>query len=397
MSHPAAAHRIATFGTTIFTEMSALAIQHQAINLGQGFPDFAGPDFVKQAAVDAITADLNQYAPMPGLPSLRHAVAATWRTRTGIDIDPLADVSIASGATEILCDVMLSFINPGDKVVVFEPAYDAYLPDIIMAGGTMLPVRLHPPDAQHASWWYAEADLAQAFAQGPKLILLNTPHNPTGKVFTHAELTHIAHLCQHHNVIAVVDEVYDRLVYDQHQHIHLASLPGMWERTISVNSIGKTFSVTGWKIGWAVAPAALNQALRATHQWVTFATSTPMQQASAVALTQAEHNGYYQQLASEYADRRQYLKHILHQTNLPIIDADGSYFISVDVAPLGVHDVYTFCKRLAVEIGVVAIPMSAFYVTPDAPRLVRFCFAKKHATMDAAAERLRRLHDIQWA
>ena len=332
MSHPAAAHRIATFGTTIFTEMSALAIQHQAINLGQGFPDFAGPDFVKQAAVAAINADLNQYAPMPGLPSLRQAIAATWRSRTAHDIDPLAEVSIASGATELLCDVMLSFINPGDKVVVFEPAYDAYLPDIIMAGGTMLPVRLHPPDAQHSSWWYAEADLAQAFAQRPKLILLNTPHNPTGKVFTHAELSHIAQLCQHHGTLAVVDEVYDRLVYDHHQHIHLASLPGMWERTISVNSIGKTFSVTGWKIGWAVAPAPLNQALRATHQWVTFATSTPMQQASAVALTQAEHNGYYQQLAAEYAERRHYLKDILRQTNLPIIDADGSYFISVDVA-----------------------------------------------------------------
>jgi aspartate/methionine/tyrosine aminotransferase len=291
---------------------------------------------------------------------------------------------------------MLAFINPGDKVLVFEPAYDAYLPDIIMAGGQMIPVRLNPPDAQYTTWWYDDDELAQAFAQRPKLILLNTPHNPTGKVFRRDELERIAQLCQEYDVIALVDEVYDRLVYDQHEHIHLASLPGMWQRTISANSIGKTFSVTGWKIGWAVAPAHLSRAIRATHQWVTFATSTPMQQASAVALNEADTHGYYTQLVDEYNQRRHHLLGILAQTQLPIIDAEGSYFVSVDVTPLGVSDVYTFCKRLAVEVGVVAIPMSAFYVTPNAPTLVRFCFAKKHSTMDAAAERLQKLTSIDW-
>ena len=391
-----AASRIATFGTTIFTEMSALALQHNAVNLGQGFPDFAGPDFVKQAAINAITADLNQYAPMPGLPSLRQAIAATWRNRTGQEIDPLTDVSIASGATEVLCDIIMAFVNPGDKVVMFEPAYDAYQPDVVMAGGSAIPVRLLPPDATHSGWHYDDAVLAAAFAQRPKLILLNTPHNPTGKVFSRAELTRIAELCQQYDVLAVVDEVYDRLVYDQHQHIHLGSLPGMWERTLTVNSIGKTFSVTGWKIGWCIAPAALTKAFRATHQWVTFATSTPMQQASAVALSDAEHNGYYTQLVTEYSARRTLLNSILRATGLPLIDAEGSYFVSVDVSPLGVKDVHTFCRRLTSELGVAAIPIPAFYLAPGAPALARFCFAKKESTLRAAGERLARLHDINW-
>jgi aspartate/methionine/tyrosine aminotransferase len=396
MTHPATAQRIATFGTTIFTEMSALALAHNAVNLGQGFPDFAGPDFVKNAAVAAVQADLNQYAPMPGLPSLRQAIAATWADRTGREIDPLADVSISSGATEVLCNIMLAFVNPGDGVVMFEPAYDAYQPDVIMAGGHAIPVRLYPPDAQHNGWHYDDAALEAAFAQRPKLLLLNTPHNPTGKVFSASELQRIAELCQTYNVLAVVDEVYDRLVYDQHQHIHLASLPGMWERTMTVNSIGKTFSVTGWKIGWCVAPANLIIAIRATHQWVTFATSTPMQQASAVALNDARHNGYYDQLISEYSARRIQLNTILRATGLPLIDAEGSYFVSVDVAPLGVSDVRVFCRRLTSELGVAAIPIPAFYLAPGAPALARFCFAKKATTLAAAGERLTRLHDIDW-
>lgn len=396
MSHPASATRISSFGTTIFTEMSALAVQHNAVNLGQGFPDFAGPEFVKRAAADAVMADHNQYAPMPGTIGLRQAVATMWRSRTAIEIDPLSEVSVASGATELLCDVMLSFINPGDAVVMFEPAYDAYVPDIIMAGGRVIPVRLHPPTAEQPQWHYDPQVLAAACAQRPKLFLLNTPHNPTGKVFSHAELSDIARLCQEHDILAVVDEVYDRLVYDQHQHIHLASLPGMWERTISLNSIGKTFSVTGWKIGWAIAPAALNAALRASHQWVTFATSTPMQFASAAALLQAESNGYYALLATEYTARRTLLRDILTQTGLPLMDAEGSYFISVDVAPLGVSDVRVFCRRLVSELGVAAIPITAFYVEKNAPQLARFCFAKKDETMRQAGERLRGLHDIAW-
>jgi len=327
---PAAlARRVAGFGPTIFTEMSALAVQHSAVNLGQGFPDFPGPDFVKQAAAAAIAADLNQYAPMPGLPRLRQAVAAQWEREHGRAIDWQTEVSVTSGATEALCDAALALLDPGDKAIVFEPAYDAYVPDIIMAGATPIPVILRPPTTDHrppagdaqsrssvvgrqsSAWHFDTDELRAAFEQRPKLIFVNTPHNPTGKVYGRAELELIAALCQEYGVLAITDEVYDRLLYDGAEHMPLAMLPGMWEHTLTLNSVGKTFSVTGWKIGWAVGPAALCQALRAAHQWVTFATSTPMQEATAVALEQAAVSGYYEQLRAEYGERRRLLHDIL--------------------------------------------------------------------------------------
>lgn len=384
----ARAIRVAGFGTTIFTEMSALAIEHRAVNLGQGFPDFAGPAFVKQAVADAVAADLNQYAPMPGLPRLRRAVAAEWQRTHGREVDWQTEVSVTSGATEALFDAMLAFLNPGDGVVFFEPAYDAYVPDMTMAGGRPIAVRMHPP-SDGGSWWFDPADLRAAFEQRPKLLLLNTPHNPTGKVFTRAELELIAELCQAHDVIAITDEVYDRLVFDGAAHVSLATLPGMWERTLTLNSIGKTFSVTGWKIGWSVGPANLNQAIRAAHQWVTFATATPLQEASAVALEQAPLHGYYEQLLAEYEERRALLVKVLSESGLPQLRAEGSYFISCDISVLGKRDTREFCMRLVREQGVAAIPISAFYMDPgSAPPLVRFCFAKKLETIAAAGERL---------
>jgi aspartate/methionine/tyrosine aminotransferase len=407
------AKRVAGFGTTIFTEMSALAVQHQAVNLGQGFPDFAGPAFVKQAAADAIAADMNQYAPMPGLPHLRQAVAAQWEREHGRPIDWQAEVTVASGATEALCGAALALLNPGDKAIVFEPAYDAYVPDIIMAGAVPVPVKLRPPtkdqrpkakeeiDAASSSlvlgpwssaWWFDPDELRAAFAQRPKLIFINTPHNPTGKVFTRGELELIAALCQEYDVVAIADEVYDRLTYDGAEHVPLATLPGMWERTLTLNSVGKTFSVTGWKIGWAVGPAALNAALRAAHQWVTFATSTPMQEATAVAIEQAGTQGYYEQLRAEYGERRGLLCRILESVGLPTLPVEGSYFVSCDIGALGWRDDRAFCRFLTTEVGVAAIPTSAFYIDPaSAPPLARFCFAKKLATLEAAGERLQRL------
>jgi aspartate/methionine/tyrosine aminotransferase len=402
------AARVAGFGTTIFTEMSALALQYNAANLGQGFPDFAGPAYVKQAVAAAVAADLNQYAPMPGLPRLRKAAAAEWQRVHGREIDWQSEVSITSGATEALCDAMLAFVNPGEHVVFFEPGYDAYVPDIIMAGAIPLPVRLYPPkqlggvqptggteaDALCAptAWSFDAAELRAAFARRPKLLLLNTPHNPTGKVFTQAELELIAGLCQEYDVLAITDEVYDRLVFGQAIHRSLAELPGMWERTLTLNSIGKTFSVTGWKIGWAIGPANLNQALRAAHQWVTFATSTPLQEASAVALEHAPTNGYYEQLLAEYAERRQLLIQVLGKAGLPQFVAEGSYFISCDISGLGTTNTREFCFSLVRERGVASIPISAFYSEPaSAPPLVRFCFAKKLETIQLAGERLQGL------
>jgi aspartate/methionine/tyrosine aminotransferase len=409
------AHRVAGFGTTIFTEMSALAAQHGAINLGQGFPDFPGPDFVKQAAATAINADMNQYAPMPGLPHLRQAVAAQWQRDHGRAIDWQTEVTITSGATEALCGAALALLDPGDHAIILEPAYDAYVPDVIMAGAVPIYVKLHPPSLGVGGWglgvgsaesnpqpptpnsqaWHFDpAELRAAFERRPKLILINTPHNPTGKVFSRAELELIAALCQEFDVLAIADEVYDRMVYDQAAHISLATLPGMWERTLTLNSVGKTFSVTGWKIGYAVGPAALNQALRAAHQWVTFATSTPFQEATAVALELAATNGYYQQLHAEYDARRMLLRQILERAGMPTLPVEGSYFISADISALGFADDRAFCRFLATELGVAAIPTSAFYTNPAiAPAFARFCFAKQHATLEAAGERLQRLRE----
>jgi aspartate/methionine/tyrosine aminotransferase len=390
MSSPYA-RRVAGFGTTIFTEMSALAIQHQAVNLGQGFPDFAAPDFVKQAAAAAINADLNQYAPMPGLPHLRQAVANQWQRDYGREVDWQTEVSVTSGATEALCDAAFALLDPGDKAIVFEPAYDAYVPDIIMAGATPIPVLLRPSsDPARPGWFFDPDELRAAFEQRPKLLFLNTPHNPTGKVYRRDELEFIAGLCQEYDVIAITDEVYDRLLYDGAEHIPLATLPGMWERTLTLNSVGKTFSVTGWKIGWSVGPALLNQALRAAHQWVTFATSTPMQEASAIAIEQSATNGYYEQLLVEYGERRELLRSILEGIGLPTLPVEGSYFISADISVLGYHDDRAFCRYLTTELGVAAIPTSAFYSDPStAPTIARFCFAKKIETLKAAGERLR--------
>jgi aspartate/methionine/tyrosine aminotransferase len=407
------ARRVASFGTTIFTEMSALAVQHGAVNLGQGFPDFPGPEFVKQAAAAAIAADLNQYAPMPGLPRLRQAIAAQWQREQGRAVDWQTEVTVTSGATEALCGAALALLDPGDAAIIFEPAYDAYVPDIVMAGATAIPVQLRPPTVGDGRWgmgvgenttnphppspiaWHFDADeLRAAFARRPKVIFVNTPHNPTGKVYSRAELELIAALCQEYDVLAVTDEVYDRLVYDGAAHMSLAMLPGMWERTLTLNSVGKTFSVTGWKIGWAVGPALLNRALRAAHQWITFATSTPTQEATAIALEQAAANGYYDQLRAEYDDRRLLLRGILEGVGLPTLPVEGSYFISTDISALGYHDDGGFCRFLTTEIGVAAIPTSAFYTDPaSAPPFARFCFAKKRETLEAAGERLKRLGD----
>ncbi len=406
------ARRVAGFGTTIFTEMSALAHEHGAVNLGQGFPDFPGPAFVKRAAADAIAADWNQYAPMAGLPRLRQAVAAQWERDYGRLPDWQSEVTVTSGATEALCDLALALLDPGDEAIVIEPAYDAYVPDITMAGATPIPVRLLPPVIgeraettddgrpptvyRPSAWSLDEAALRAAFARRPKLILINTPHNPTGKVFTRAELELIAALCREYNVLAICDEVYDRLTFDGAGHVPLATLPGMWERTLTLNSIGKTFSVTGWKIGWAIGPAHLNQALRQAHQWVTFATATPLQAAAAAALEQAPALGYYEQLRAEYDARRRLLRGALEAAGLPTLPVEGAYFISADISGLGFDDDRAFCRWLTTDVGVAAIPTSVFYGDQaGAPNLARFCFAKKLETLEAAGERLARLSALR--
>jgi aspartate/methionine/tyrosine aminotransferase len=338
---------------------------------------------------------MNQYAPSPGLPALKQAIAAHWRRVGWGDVDPVSEITITSGATEALCATFLGLINPGDEVILFEPAYDAYAPDVIMAGGTPRFVRLHPPAAsgEHSNdWWFEPADLVAAFGPRTKAVVINTPHNPTGKVFTRPELELVARLCQEHDVLAIADEVYDQLVFDGAVHVPLATLPGMWERTLTINSTGKTFSVTGWKIGYAVGPANLNHALRQAHQWTTFATATPFQQAASVALTQAPERGYYDELRAEYLERRDLLAEVLHEAGLPTLPNRGSYFLMADITGAGFATDVDFCRWLTAEVGVAAIPPSAFYQNPaEAPLLARFCFAKSLDTIRAASERLQRV------
>jgi aspartate/methionine/tyrosine aminotransferase len=381
------ARRLAGFGTSIFTEMTRLAIQHRAINLGQGFPDFPAPDFIKEAAVRAIAADHNQYAAAAGTSRLRRAIAEHFQARHGTSVDPDDEVTVAAGATEILFDAVMALVDPGDEVIVFEPTYDAYVPDIQMAGGVARVVTLRPPH-----WGFDPAELRAAFTARTRLIILNTPHNPTGKVFSIEELDQIAALCREHDVVAVSDEVYSELVYEGARHVPIATRPGMRNRTITVDSIGKTFSVTGWKIGWAIAAPALTAALRGVHQFVTFANATPFQEAAADAITIARETGYFDGLRAAYTARRALLTGILHEAGLPTLPVQGAYFLLADLTGLPFEDDNAFCRHLISAVGVAAIPPSAFYADPrTAPRLARFCFAKRDETMRAAAERLRTL------
>lgn len=389
------AARARGFGTSIFSEMTALALQHGAINLSQGFPDFAGPAHVKQAAVAAIEADHNQYAPAPGLPALREAIAATYRASYGLPCRA-EHVTVTSGATEAIASTMLALIDPGDEVLIFEPAYDSYAPTTVMAGGVPRFVRLEPPsalggpaDGDATRWWFDPAALQAACTPRTRAIIVNTPHNPTGKVFSRAELELIAELCRRHDLIAITDEVYDRLVYEG-AHTPLATLPGMWERTVTINSTGKTFSLTGWKIGYTIAPPPLTDAIRRIHQFVTFAVATPFQHAMAAALTAALHDDFYARLLDFYRERRDRLTAILNQAGLAALPPEGTYFVMADIRGWGFTADVEFCRYLTTQVGVAAIPPSAFYAQPEtAPALARFCFAKELATLEAAAARLR--------
>jgi aspartate/methionine/tyrosine aminotransferase len=383
------ARRTSGFGTSIFTEISALAVTHDAVNLGQGFPDFPAPSFIKEAAMRAIREDRNQYAPAAGLPRLRAALAERWARLHGVPADA-DEVTVASGATELLHDAVLAIVEPGDEVIVFEPTYDAYVPDIVMAGGVPRPVALRPPE-----WRWDPDELRRAFGPRTRAVILNTPHNPTGKVFAREELEELAALCRAHDVVAITDEVYSEIIFDGAAHVPIATLPGMRQRTISIDSMGKTFSVTGWKVGWAIAPEPLTRAIRAVHQFVTFTNSVPFQEALADALTLAETHGYYDELRAAYGARRDRLAAILREAGLSPMSARGAYFLLTDITPFGFPDDATFCRHLCTEVGVAAIPTSVFYTDPKtAPPLARFCFAKREETIEAAALRLKKLRPL---
>ena len=380
------ARRVAGVGTSIFTEITALAVRHGAVNLGQGFPDFPAPDFVKEAAARHIHDDRNQYAASPGVPRLRRALADDWaRLNAGArPLDPDAEITVGCGATELLHAALLATVDPGDEVIAFEPSYDAYPPDVAMAGGVLRRVPLTPPD-----WRFDPAELAAAFGPRTRAVIVNTPHNPTGKVFARAELEAIAALAVRHDTLVITDEVYDQILFDAAAHVPIATLPGMFERTITIGSMGKTFSVTGWKVGWALAPAPLSAAIRAVHQFVTFTNSAPFQEALADVLPLAAGNGYYTELRADYRRRRELLAGILRGAGLEPLPIGGAYFLLCDVAGRGFASDAAFCRHLVTERGVAAIPISAFYADPaSAPLLARFCFAKRDETIRAAADRI---------
>lgn len=382
--HPKSANRLAGFGTSIFSEISALAARYQAINLGQGFPDFAGPAFLKDAACSAINADLNQYAPSTGLPTLRAAIARTWERHSKASVETDAEITVTSGATEAMFATIMALINPGDEVLIFEPFYDSYPPNVLMAGGIPRYIRLHEP-----RWDVDFAQVRAAITPQTKAIILNTPHNPTGKVWSRAELSQLAAIAIEHDLLVISDEVYDRLVFEDYQHCSIATLPGMWERTITISSTGKTFSVTGWKIGYAIAPNALTEAIRRVHQFVTFASATPLQAAAVVGLNAGE--PYERQLLQFYNARREQLVKILRDAGLYVLPPQGTYFVMADIRDLGWENDAEFCRYLISEIGVAAIPPSAFYHDGYQSGMVRFCFAKKPETIAAAAEKLKQL------
>jgi N-succinyldiaminopimelate aminotransferase len=371
------ASRLAGFGTTIFTEMSALAERTGSINLGQGFPDEDGPAEVLEAAAAAMRAGHNQYAPLAGVPALREAIAAHQARFYGLAVDPDDGVQVTFGATEAIAAAMLGLLEAGDEVVVFEPLYDSYAACIALAGARRRAVTLRPPD------FAVQPDaLAAALTPRTRMVLLNSPHNPTGKVFSRAELELVAALCREHDLVAVTDEVYEHLVYDG-EHVPLATLPGMGERTVTISSLGKTFSVTGWKVGWATGPPALVAGVRAAKQYLSFAGATPFQHAGAAAL--ALDDVFYVGLGEAFTAKRDRLCAGLEAAGLRPLRPAGTYFVNAQVDGDGA----AFCRELPERAGVVAIPTSVFYDDPDAGRsLVRFAFCKREAVIDEAAARL---------
>ena len=385
------AERIRGFGTTIFTEMTDLAVRHQAVNLGQGFPNFPSPDFLKEAARRAVYADQNQYARSPGHPRLVEILASRLSGEFGRSLDPRAEITVTAGATEGIFLSAQAFLEPGDEVVLIEPFYDGYPAVSEMCGARCVYVPLQA--GADGKWFLAPGDLEKAFNHKTKMLFLNTPHNPTGKVFTPRELERIAELCIRFDVLAVSDEVYDRMVFDGREHCRLAAMPGMWDRTITLGSAGKTFSVTGWKIGWAVAPAPLSDGLRKVHQWVTFAVSTPLQEAVAIALEEADSRGYYRELREMYQGKRDFLVRALRESGFSVCVPEGTYFVLADFRSWGLDHDEEFCRYLTSEVGVAAIPPSTFYCGPHqglARTMARFCFCKTDDTLGEAAGRLER-------
>jgi N-succinyldiaminopimelate aminotransferase len=379
--------RMRPFGTTIFAEMSALATRTGAVNLGQGFPDTDGPASMLDAAAKALHSGHNQYPPGPGIPALRAAIAAHQRTFWQLDYDPDTEVLVTAGATEAVAASILALCEPGDEVICFEPYYDSYAASIALAHAVRRPVTLRP--GADGRYGFDAGQLRAAFGPRTRLVLLNSPHNPTGKVFTRSELALIAALCVEHDVYAVTDEVYEHLVFDG-EHLPLADFPGMRERTVQISSAGKTFSCTGWKVGWACGPAPLVSAVLRVKQFLTFVNAAPLQPAIAHALSLPR--SYYAELRADLRAKRDLLVAGLTTAGFGVYAPEGTYFVTADISPLGGTDGVSFCRALPERCGVVAVPTQVFYDDAEAGRrLVRFAFCKRPEVLTEAVSRLGKL------
>ena len=379
--------RVETFTESVIREMTRQAILHDAVNLSQGFPDFPAPAEIKQAACEAIAADINQYAITWGARPFREAIAREAKRWRGMEVDPETEITVCCGSTEAMISTMMAIVNPGDEVVLFEPFYENYGPDAILSGAVPRFVSLRPPADPDGDWQFDEKELRAAFNDRTRAIILNTPNNPTGKVFTRTELECIRDLCVEFDVLAITDEIYEFILYDDARHFALAAFEGMRERTITINALSKTYSVTGWRVGWAIAPAGITGAIRKVHDFLTVGAAAPLQQAGVAALSLPE--SYYRQLADDYRTRRDALLEPLRQAGFRCFRPRGAYYIMTDIGPFGFLDDVTFTDHLIREIGVAVVPGSSFFQNPrDGSQQVRFAFCKQLSTLEEAGRRL---------
>ena len=392
MSKLTGSRKATQFTESVIREMTRLNQMYGGVNLSQGFPDFPAPAAVKEAACAAINADVNQYAVTWGARPLREAVAREFTRRYGLPVVADEQVTVCCGSTEAMMSTMMAIIDPGDEVVIFEPFYENYGPDAILSAATPRYVTLHAPDpstALGASWTFDPAELAAAFNNKTKAIIINTPNNPTGKVFTRDELEAIAALCRKWDVIAISDEIYEHIIYDGHVHVPIATIEGMADRTITINGLSKTFSVTGWRVGWTISPPSLTGAIRKVHDFLTVGAPAPLQEAGAVALSLPD--DYYVKLAANYRQRRDVVLEMLERHHFTCYKPYGAYYIMTDISVFGFSDDVEFARYLVKDVGVAAVPGSSFYKTNAGRTKLRFCFCKKDETLREADQRLKKL------
>jgi aspartate/methionine/tyrosine aminotransferase len=374
--------KASSFTESVIREMTRLANLHGAINLGQGFPDFPAPEEVKEAARRAIADDHNQYPITWGVPEFREAIAATYARDYGMTVDPEMEICVTCGATEAMSSAFLGLLDPDDEVVVFEPFYESYGPDAILSGASLRFVTLHPPH-----WSFDAEELSSAFGRRTRAIVIGTPHNPTGKVFSREELEQIALLCVEHEVIAITDEIYEHITYDGTSHIPIATMPGMRDRTVTISALSKTYAVTGWRVGWSIASPPLMAGIRATHDFLTVAAATPLQLAGVEAL--ALPPSYYEQMRTEYQERRDVMLRVLREAGFTADPPQGAYYVMADMSSLDQPDDVAAARWLVEEIGVAAVPGSSFFSRPElGSHLLRFAFPKKLETLEEAGRRL---------